>query len=155
MSIKPKDITTIRRLGLWRSEHYFVTSENAIFDVVGKHGSTSRHYQRGRAGILAPYNGYPYRQGNLANDVNVLPQHIGKCFLWVNAKRVFFRSESAALKAMFDRTLDFADKYNWPLNEMFFDRWGWVEEAPGRNNPISGHTTHLHDAYNRARDWRR
>ena len=59
-----------------------------------------------------------------------------------------FRTENEALTFMYFRLLSAAAKFNWPLDEMFFNGFGYTKEqgepdaAP--NHPITGHETHLH-----------
>jgi hypothetical protein len=59
-----------------------------------------------------------------------------------------FRTEREALTFLYFRLLGAAAKFHWPLDEMFFDGFGYVKElgtpdvAP--NHPIAGHDDHLH-----------
>ena len=59
-----------------------------------------------------------------------------------------FRTEKEALTFLYFRLLNAAEKFNWPLDEMFFDGFGYIKEdgKPGdaRNHPIAGHDDHLH-----------
>ena len=59
-----------------------------------------------------------------------------------------FRTEKEALTFIYFRLLHAAAQFDWPLDEMFFDGFGYIKEqgkpdvAP--NHPITGHDDHLH-----------
>ena len=62
--------------------------------------------------------------------------------------RKAFGTEKEALTFIYFRLLNAAAKFDWPLDELFFDGFGYIKEqgepddAP--NHPISGHDNHLH-----------
>lgn len=59
-----------------------------------------------------------------------------------------FPTEKEALTFIYFRLLHAASRFDWPLDEMFFDSFGYRKEqgkpddAP--NHPITGHENHLH-----------
>ena len=59
-----------------------------------------------------------------------------------------FRTEKEGLTFVYFRLLHAAGKFEWPLDEMFFNGFGYIKEqgAPGEapNHPITGHDDHLH-----------
>jgi hypothetical protein len=65
-----------------------------------------------------------------------------------------FRNEKEALTFLYFRLLHGAARFNWPLDELFFNGFGYIKEdgKPGsaRNHPITGHEDHLHIGVTRA-----
>lgn len=58
-----------------------------------------------------------------------------------------FRNEREALTFLYFKLLRAADKFDWPLDEMFFNGFGYMKEgSPDEepNHPIGGHDGHLH-----------
>lgn len=56
-----------------------------------------------------------------------------------------FQSETQALRWLYGRLLGISEAKGWPLNEMFFDGFGFiVEQGYDHNHPIGGHDGHLH-----------
>lgn len=106
-------------LGHWMQDRGFVVSEHPSFGVVHQvHTTGSLHYVA------------------QALDVNHNFHSADDAREWAN--------ETEALKWLYDRVLRAARKHEWPLDEMFFDGFGFRKEAPNVNAPIGGHDTHLH-----------
>src|SRR5918996_1203547 len=61
-----------------------------------------------------------------------------------------FRTEREALQFLYFRLLHAAEKFGWPLDELFFAGFGYIKEE-GRpteapNHPVPNHENHLHVA---------
>ncbi len=63
-------------------------------------------------------------------------------------------TESAALNWLYRRTLQFKNSNtSFPLDEMFFNGFGYVKELrTSDNHPIGGHDSHLHVGWTKT-DW--
>lgn len=134
------DCKSVKQVGKWLLQHGITPGENRDFGKVHPvHTSTSMHYQLNARGIFASD-----KQGNLALDVNdqsVDDDKFAKKFGKVD-------NETEALTIVYFRILHVAERFEWPLNEMFFSGWGFRKETGyDRNVPIGGHATHLHAAW--------
>ena len=117
-----KDINSVVKVGRWMQENGFVVSEHPSFPPLNRvHGVTSLHYE------------------NQALDVNHNVHSANDRKKW--------KSESEALKWLYDKILKASKRNRWPLDEMFFDGLGYIKETPTLNHPIGGHDGHLHVAF--------
>jgi hypothetical protein len=136
--MKLREVRSVVDLGTWLQGVGITPSEHPAFGGVHDvHTKGSLHY--GRAADVADMQ----RQGleGLAIDVNDLDPMDDRF-------REDFPTEKQALTFLYFRILEAAARFDWPLDEMFFDGFGYIKEqgppneAP--NHPIGGHETHLH-----------
>jgi hypothetical protein len=143
-------VRSVRQLGEWMLDHGITPSENRHFGGVARvHSSSSLHYQdfgNGKRYIR------PDSQGELALDVN--DNDVSDSW-WRRLRRGEWRihkprTEAETLEWLFKKIKKVSRDKGWPLDEMFFDRWGFRKETGYQNNtPISGHATHLHVGFYR------
>lgn len=132
------EVRSIVDLGAWLRSTGITPSEHPDFGGVHDvHTKGSLHY--GGADDVAAMK----RQGleGRALDVNDLDPMDDRF-------RKDFRTEKEALTFLYFRLLGAAARFDWPIDEMFFNGFGYIKEqgepdvAP--NHPITGHDTHLH-----------
>ena len=132
------EVKSIIDLGTWLRSMGITPSEHPRFGGVHDvHTKGSLHY--GGAEDVADME----RQGlqGRALDVNDNDPMDDKF-------RRDFRTEREALTFLYFKLLSAAAQFNWPLDEMFFNGFGYVkeqgrpDEAP--NHPITAHEDHLH-----------
>ncbi len=136
--MKLEDIKSLVDLGSWLQDKGLTPSEHPDFGGVHDvHAKGSLHY--GGADDVA----HMVRRGleGRALDINDVDPIDDKF-------RKDFRNETEALAFLYFRLLHAAARFDWPLDEMFFDGFGYIKElgGPGEapNHPISGHDDHLH-----------
>jgi len=136
--MKLPEVESIIDLGTWLQSVGITPSEHPDFGGVHDvHTKGSLHY--GGADNVADMK----RRGlqGRALDVNDNDPMDDKF-------RKDFPTEKEALTFIYFRLLHAAARFDWPLDEMFFDGFGYrkeqgkPDEAP--NHPITGHDTHLH-----------
>ena len=138
-----QQVRSTRGYGVWARRHGISVAENRAFGPVTKvHGEGSLHYQVDKKGNFADD-----LQGNLALDVNDI--HISdSVLLRIRRGRWKFwkpQSETETLRWLYQQTLKIARNRGWPLDEMFFDGFGFrMETGYDANVPIGGHDTHFH-----------
>lgn len=141
--MKLGEAKNVKQVGRWLQDHGISPGEHRAFGTVHKvhavdddGNPVSLHYMRGRPGVVAEN-----WQGNLALDVNdhdVSDDKFSKKFGKVD-------SETEALTIVYFKILRVAERKEWPLDEMFFWKWGFRKETGyDYNTPIGGHDTHLH-----------
>lgn len=133
-----REVRSVVDLGTWLQEVGVTPSEHPGFGGVHDvHTTGSLHY--GGAKNVADME----RKGleGRALDVNDLDP-IDDRF------RQEFRNEKEALTFLYFKLLGAAERFAWPLDELFFDGFGYIKEEgrPGEapNHPVAGHDTHLH-----------
>jgi hypothetical protein len=136
--VRLHELRSIVDLGEWLQDMGVTPSEHPSFGGVHDvHTNGSLHYG-GAANVAAME-----RRGleGRALDVNDLDPMDDRF-------RERFRTEKEALTFLYFRLLGAAERFGWPLDEMFFDGFGYIKEEgrPGEapNHPITGHDSHLH-----------
>ncbi len=125
--MKLKDVSSVVDVGRWMQENGFVVSEHPSFGIVNRvHGPTSLHYV------------------SQALDVNHNVHSANDKKKW--------KTESDALRWLYNQVLKSTKNHKWPLDEMFFDGLGFLKETPTVNHPIGGHDGHLHIAFQK-KEW--
>src|SRR5919106_6463794 len=113
--MKLRGARSVADVGRWLQSEGVTPSQNKDFGPVGEHTSTSLHFQLDTKGNFAPN-----KQGNLALDVNDIS--VGDD----NFKEgTVIESEKDALTIIYHRILRVARAQDWPLDEMFFDGFGF------------------------------
>lgn len=143
--MKFSECRSVKQVGETMLSKGFTPGENAIFDLVERvHSDTSMHYKVFRDGKIVDgplKNGV--RQGKLALDVNDND---------VDDDAMPFDSEREALAWLYHKLLKvFGPNGFNVIDEMFFNGYGFIKEAPQSNHPIGGHDGHLHIAFKRNR----
>ena len=126
--MKLMKVRSIKELGHWMQKRGISTSEHPAFGGVtqGAHGNNSLHF-RGLALDV--------------NDRDVRDTKLGP---------IKIVSEQQALRLLFRRIKRVARKKGWPLNEMFFDKWGFIKEKGfEQNHPEDNHEGHLHVGFDK------
>lgn len=132
------EVKSVIDLGTWLQGMGITPSEHPSFGAVHNvHTKGSLHY--GGADDVADMR----RRGleGRALDVNDIDP-------MDDTFRRDFATEKDALTFLYFRLLNAAARFAWPLDEMFFNGFGYIKEqgepdvAP--NHPIAGHETHLH-----------
>ena len=127
--MKLGSVKSVVQLGNWLEEFGFTPGEHPKFGGVDPvHSATSLHYV------------------GQALDVNVrtLKKEV----------KQRFKNEEAALQWLYGRILGVAEAKDWPLDEMFFNGYGFLKERGyNHNHPIGGHDGHLHVGFSR-KAWR-
>lgn len=114
------EVKGIVPLGKWMLEKGFSPGEHPKFGGVHPvHTATSLHYK------------------GLALDVNDRDVQ--------DTAKGQFKNETEALKWLYFRILGAAEHLGWPIDEMFFDGFGFIKEQGfDVNHAIGGHADHLH-----------
>ena len=138
MRVELSEVKSVVDLGKWLQTKGITPSEHPDFGGVHDgHTTGSLHY--GRAANVADMKAR--RLKGLALDVNDNDPMDDRF-------RKDFRNEREALTFLYFRLLKAAEKFNWPLDEMFFNGFGYIKEKgePGSapNHPETGHDNHLH-----------
>jgi hypothetical protein len=139
----------VEDVGKWMQSRGLTPAENRLFGDVDSdaHTSTSLHYQRGQKGNLVAD-----KQGDLALDVNDISIADSMFFRVMRGHWKIWRpqSEFEALRFLFKKVQKMSQKKGWPLDEMFFNEFGFrVETGFGVNTPIENHETHLHAGWSK------
>lgn len=133
-----REVKSVIDLGTWLQDTGITPSEHPSFGGVHDvHTNGSLHY--GGADDVADMKRRRLECRALdVNDNDPMDDKFRKDFL----------TEKEALTFLYFRLLNAAAKFHWPLDEMFFNGFGYIKEqgepdvAP--NHPITGHDTHLH-----------
>ena len=130
--MKLKNVKSVVQLGKWLQEQGISPGEHSKFGGVHPvHTTGSLHYR------------------DLALDVN--DRGIDDTLI---AGRRGFDTEHEVLRWLYGRILGVAEANGWPLDEMFFNGFGFIKERGfDHNHPITGHDGHLHVGFTRA-EWR-
>lgn len=126
--MKLREVNSVVQLGRWMQDKGFSPGEHPKFGGVNPvHTSTSLHYK------------------SLALDVNDRDVD--------DTVKGQFKSEHEALKWLYGRILGVAEVQGWPLDEMFFNGWGFIKERGyDHNHAIGGHDGHLHVGFSK-KEW--
>lgn len=122
--MKLAEVRGVVALGKWMQSKGFSPGEHPQFGGVHPvHTSTSLHYK----GLALDVNDRDVRDTLMGNRPGQ------------------FKTEVAALRWLYGRILGVAEAKKWPLDEMFFDGFGFIKERGyDHNHPIGGHDGHLH-----------
>lgn len=139
----------VEEVGQWMQRRGLTPSENRRFGSVDNdaHSDGSLHYQLGQKGAF-PSD----KQGDLALDVN--DRSISDT-MFSRLRRGHWKvwrpqTEFEALRFLYRKINRVAKKEGWPLDEMFFNKFGFrVESGFGVNVPIENHETHFHAGWTR------
>lgn len=136
--MKLSGVKSVIDLGKWLQAKGITPSEHPVFGGVHDvHTTGSLHY------------------GGATNVADMKVRKLDGRALDVNDNdpiddrfRKEFRTEREALTFLYFRLLSAAERFDWPLDEMFFAGFGYIKEEgkPGAapNHPIGGHDNHLH-----------
>ena len=133
-----RDVRSIVDLGAWLQDRGLTPSEHPEFGGVHDvHTKGSLHY--GGADDVAGMARHGLEGRALdVSDLDPIDDRFRKDF----------RNENEALTFLYFKLLHAAARFDWPLDEMFFDGFGYIKEegSPGDapNHPIGGHDDHLH-----------
>ena len=135
-----REVRSAVDLGKWLQSVGITPSEHPTFGGVHDvHTSGSLHY--GGAPNVAEMRRRGLKGKALdVNDTDPLDDRFRKDF----------RTEREALQFLYFRLLHAAEKFGWPLDELFFGGFGYIKEE-GRpteapNHPVPNHENHLHVA---------
>ncbi len=139
-----REVKSVIDLGKWLQSKGITPSEHPEFGGVHDvHTKGSLHY----GGGVDVADMTRRRLKGRALDVNDISPLDDKF-------RKQFRTETEALTFLYFKLLNGASRFNWPLDEMFFNGFGYIKEGgkPGvaPNHPITGHDDHLHVGMTRA-----
>ncbi len=139
-----REVKSVVDLGKWLLSKGITPSEHPEFGGVHDvHTKGSLHY----GGGIDVADMTRRRLKGRALDVNDISPLDDKF-------RKQFRTETEALTFLYFKLLNGAAKFTWPLDEMFFNGFGYIKEEgkPGvaPNHPITGHDDHLHVGMTRA-----
>jgi hypothetical protein len=140
-----RDVGSLVDLGRWLQGVGLTPSEHPQFGGVhDTHTEGSLHYGGARNVAQMTRRGFAGRAIDV-NDHDPIDDRF----------RRDFRNEREALTFLYFKLLAAAGKFGWPLDEMFFNGFGYIKEegAPdvAPNHPITGHDTHLHIGVTTAR----
>ena len=138
-----RTVKSVIELGEWMQLKGYSPGEHPRFGGVHDvHTPGSLHYGKARNEAERQRLKFP----GLALDVNDRDV--------TDTRKGQFKSEGEALKWLYMRILQVADDFDWPLDEMFFDGYGFIKERGfDFNHAITGHDGHLHVGFER-KDWR-
>ena len=123
-----REVKTIVQLGHWLQDRGFIVSEHPSFGKVHRvHSRGSLHYE------------------GKALDVNHNVHLADEGRDW--------NSEREALTWLYEHLLETSKEQDWPLDELFFRKKGFLKEVPTQNRPIPGHDDHLHVAFSKKKSW--
>lgn len=124
--LRLKDCRNVREVGKWaQSKGYRVGEHPAFGGVHPVHTSGSLHYVAQALDI---------------NDDGATDEEL-------------FDNETESLAWLYHKILGVARAQNWPLDEMFFNGFGFIKELGyGANHPILGHDGHLHVGF-KVKSW--
>lgn len=143
--MKLREVNSVVDLGKWLQSKGITPSEHPDFGGVHDvHTKGSLHYGGGANVADMKSRGLEGRALDV-NDNDPLDDKFSKDF----------NTEKDALTFLYFRLLHAAGKNNWPLDELFFNGFGYIKEQgqPGAapNHPITGHDDHLHIGMTRAK----
>lgn len=133
-----REVESVFDLGKWLQSKGITPSEHPDFGGVHDvHTKGSLHY----GGAVDVADMKRRRLKGRALDVNDISPMDDKF-------RKDFHTEKDALTFLYFRLLQGASTFSWPLDEMFFNGFGYIREQgkPGvaPNHPIKNHDDHLH-----------
>ena len=145
--MKLKDCKSVVEVGKWIQSKGMSPGEHPQFGGVHEvHTQGSLHY----GGCRSEEERKRLRRAGKALDVN--DNSVEDTMSRRVRKRLGIYTEHDSLKWLYKRILKVAQEEGWPLDECFFNGYGFIKERGyGVNHAIGGHENHLHVGFTKVR----